>query len=105
MDRGGRQTAATVTHLADALSASSTAKGSDLLADAALTVAAAFAVAQHVVTAVWPVADREAADGRRPDTAPATVCPRPQPRTTRWSSRAPRPDRPAARAPFVHVGP
>ncbi|MDY7088819.1 MAG: CHAT domain-containing protein [Actinomycetota bacterium] len=91
------------------LSACSTAQGSDLLPEESLTVAAAFAVAgsQHVIAALWPVSDREAADVA--DAFHTTLARRLAPAHALDDAvqqlRTAHPDRPAIWAPFVHLGP
>ncbi len=90
------------------LSACSTAEGSDLLPDEALTIAAAFGVAgcPHVIASLWPVADDVVAQvaelfyaGIAEGTPPAAAL---HHATSR--SREVHPGRPALWTPFVHLG-
>lgn len=91
------------------LSACSTAEGSDLLPDEALTLATAFGVAgcPHVVASLWPIADDIAAQAA--ELCHASLASGQPPagalRLATAQLRAEYPARPGLWAPFVHLGP
>lgn len=91
------------------LSACSTAEGSDILPDEALTIAAAFGVAgcPHVVASLWPIADDVAAQAAELFYASLAGgrSPAESLRLATARLRAMYPGRPSTWTPFVHLGP